>query len=80
MDKTVTSESAQAQWQDLLNLVAQGHRVTITVDGRAVATLGAPLHERADAIQAIEALRAERAGKNLGGIPIDQLRPEGRRW
>jgi prevent-host-death family protein len=72
---------AKTRFAALLKRVEEGERITITRHGRAVAVLmpppGAP--DRT-VTEAIDAIRAMRAGRTLGdGVTVRELIDEGRR-
>ncbi|MFA5787850.1 MAG: type II toxin-antitoxin system prevent-host-death family antitoxin [Actinomycetota bacterium] len=64
----------------LVEQVAHGETVTITKHGQPMAMLvTAPGRPRKSVREAIEAMRAFRAGKRLGRLTVKQLVEEGRR-
>jgi prevent-host-death family protein len=78
---TVGSYEAKTHLSNLLHLVAQGEKITITKHGVPVAMLvpvGAT--ERRDAGEAIAELKRLRKGRKLRGVAIRQLIEEGRRY
>ena len=77
---TVSSYDAATHLPVLLDRVAQGERITITREGVPVAVLVPAIEKRkADAREAIRAIREFRKGRNLGGLSVRTLREEGRR-
>ena len=77
---TVSSYDAATHLPVLLDRVARGERITITREGVPVAVLVPAIEKRkADAREAIRAIREFRKGRNLGGLSVRDLREEGRR-
>lgn len=78
--RTVGAFEAKTQLSNLLDVVERGEEVLITRHGKPIARLvpaGIVDHERIT--QAIEKLKAIRAGSALGGLSWKELRDEGRR-
>ncbi|MGO9096199.1 MAG: type II toxin-antitoxin system Phd/YefM family antitoxin [Bryobacteraceae bacterium] len=79
--QTVGAYEAKTHLPNLLQLVAQGEKITITRHGVPVAMLvpvGAT--ERRDPGDAIAELKRLRKGRKLRGVTIRQLIEEGRRY
>lgn len=78
--RTVGAFDAKTHFSTLLDQVARGGEVLITRHGHPVARLvPAGVVDRERVTQAIEKLKALRAGSTLGGIPWKELRDAGRR-
>ncbi len=79
--QTIGSYEAKTHLPNLLQLVAQGEKITITKHGVPVAMLvpvGAT--EQRDPGDAITELKRLRKGRKLRGVTIRQLIEEGRRY
>ena len=81
MGTTVGSYEAKTHLPRLLERVARGERITITRHGVPVAMLvPSPEAERPDVRAAVEAMKAFRKGRSLGGLSIRDMIEEGRRF
>ncbi len=80
--ETVESFEAKAHLPQLLDRVANGEEFTITEHGKPVArlvpTLAVP--PKPDVRAAVEAMKAFRKGRSLGGSSIRAMIEEGRRF
>ena len=78
---TIGAFEAKTTLSALLQRVERGERIVITKHGRAVAVLVPPEDAKRAATlrDAVEAIRAFRAGRSLGGVTPQQMRDEGRR-
>ncbi len=73
---------AKTHLSELLERVSNGEEFTITKHGKAVARL-VPMPEakaKPDVRAAVEAMKAFRAGRSLGGLSIREMIEEGRRF
>jgi prevent-host-death family protein len=74
---------AKNQFSQLIKRVQQGEDVSITKHGKVVASISKRTEidddMRAKAAEAIEWVRANRAGNSLGDLTIKQLIEDGRR-
>jgi prevent-host-death family protein len=78
--RTVGAFEAKTQLSNLLDVVERGEEVLITRHGKPIARLvPAGIVDRERVTQAIEKLKALRAGSTLGGLSWKELRDEGRR-
>jgi prevent-host-death family protein len=81
MGTSVGSYEAKTHLPRLLERVARGERITITKHGVPVAMLVPPATEdRPDVRAAVEAMKAFRKGRSLGGLSIRAMVEEGRRF
>lgn len=70
---------AKTHLPKLLDRVSLGERITVTRHGVPVAVLGPVEGQTARPVrETIEALRAFRSGRTLGGLSIRAMREEGR--
>jgi prevent-host-death family protein len=78
----VGSYEAKTHLPQLLERVSKGEEFTITRNGKPVARLvpTAQSDPRADVVAAVEAMKAFRKGRSLGGQSIRDLIEEGRRF
>jgi prevent-host-death family protein len=81
MGTSVGSYEAKTHLPRLLERVAKGERITITKHGVPVAVL-VPVSptEQPDVRAAVEAMKAFRKGRSLGGLTIREMVEEGRRF
>jgi prevent-host-death family protein len=78
--ESVSSFDAATHLPVLLDRVVHGERITITREGVPVAVLVPAIEKRkADAHEAIQAIREFRKGQTLGGLSIRTMIEEGRR-
>jgi prevent-host-death family protein len=71
---TLTSEEAHAQWEQLLDRVAQGEEITISRDGIPVGVLSPAAAQRKREIEAaIARIKEMRKGRTLGGVTPQEL-------
>lgn len=78
--RTVGAFEAKTQLSALLDVVERGEEVLITRHGKPVARLvPAEVVDRERVTEAIEKLKALRAGSTLVGLSWKELRDEGRR-
>jgi prevent-host-death family protein len=81
MGASVGSYEAKTHLPRLLERVARGERITITRHGVPVAVLVPPApSEQPDVRAAVEAMKAFRKGRSLGGLSIRAMVEEGRRF
>ena len=80
--ETVGSFEAKTHLPQLLERAAKGEEFTITKHGKPVARLMPPRPAKAapDAKAAVEAMKAFRKGRSLGGLSIREMIEEGRRF
>lgn len=79
--KTVGSYEAKTHLPRLLEEVAKGEEITITKHGVPVAVLVPPPGARRRSVgEVIEEIKEFRKGKTLGGLKIEDLIEEGRRY
>jgi prevent-host-death family protein len=76
----VGAYEAKTRLSQLLEQVAQGEEIVITRHGVPVAVLApVPASRKSDPKAAIAALKVFRRGRQLAGIPLQELIEEGRR-
>jgi prevent-host-death family protein len=79
--ETIGAFEAKTHLSALLDRVEKGEEITITRHGKPVAKLvKVKEFDREKARQAFERLKELSKGKTLGGLTIQALRDEGRRW
>jgi prevent-host-death family protein len=80
--ESVGSFEAKTHLPQLLERVAKGEEFTITKHGKPVARLVPTLSAKPkpDVRAAVEAMKAFRKGRSLGGMPIRDMIEEGRRF
>ena len=80
--ETVGSFEAKTHLSQLLERAAKGEEFTITKHGRPVARLMPPRHDEParDARTAVEAMKAFRKGRTLGGLNVRDMIEDGRRF
>lgn len=80
--ETVGSFEAKTHLPQLLERAAKGEEFTITKHGKPVARLmpPRPVKPALDARAAVEAMKAFRKGRSLGGMSIREMIEEGRRF
>lgn len=80
--ETIGSFEAKTHLSQLLERVAGGEEFTITRHGKPVARLVpvASAKPRPDVRAAVEAMKAFRKGRSLGGLSIREMIEEGRRF
>ena len=78
--KQVGVYDAKTQLPRLLEAVERGEIVTITRHGRPVARLVPVTSSQRTVQETIEAIRAFRRGRTLGGLKIKEFIEEGRRF
>jgi prevent-host-death family protein len=80
MGTSVGSHEAKTHWSRLLERVAKGERITITRHGVPVAVLVPPAPPGQHEVRAaVEAMKAFRKGRSLGGLSIRAMVEDGRR-
>jgi prevent-host-death family protein len=80
--ETVGSFEAKTHLAQLLERAANGEEFTITRHGKPVARLVPPVVAKAvpDVRAAVEAMKQFRKGRGLGGLSIQDMIDEGRRF
>jgi prevent-host-death family protein len=80
--ESVGSFEAKTHLPQLLDRAAKGEEFTITKHGKPVARLIPPRHAKPapDARAAVEAMKAFRKGRTLGGLNVQEMIEEGRRF
>ena len=80
--ETVGSFEAKTHLPQLLERVAKGEEFTITKHGKPIARLLPTLAAKPlpDVRAAVEAMKAFRKGRSLGGLAIRDMIKEGRRF
>ena len=79
--KSIGADEAKTHLSHLLDEAENGHRTTITRNGRPVAVIGpAPTSLARDRERVVRQLREFRRGITTGGASIREMLEEGRRF